>query len=226
MVGAVFIFNFTELFILLQENYHKFNSLFLLMQILHPLRLFFVIGMSAISIIVSMLHIVSNRYIASFAILSIAYSICTSVYLINKMKYYLDAEKMLLWQMSKINHDDIILYRGNRFNRFFTTLVETLYDSGSYVMKANFVNAVYRNIICSGGRFCIVNDNIRDYRLIYDAFKQLADLEANGGPKRRNNLVERIKHTHPMITVYSKTLCWRAFRMLSKNMHGVRISKH
>lgn len=87
---ALFIFNFSSLFILAQENHQKFHSLKLLNMVISAKIIFFTIFIPVLLIILTVIDIISKNFSTFFSVCSILYGILSSCYLLNRLKRLLD----------------------------------------------------------------------------------------------------------------------------------------
>ncbi len=87
---ALFIFNFSSLFILAQENHQKFHSLKLLNMVISTKVIFFTIFIPVLFIILAVIDIIPNKFSTFFSVCSILYGILSSCYLLNRLKCLLD----------------------------------------------------------------------------------------------------------------------------------------
>ena len=84
--SPLFIFNFTSLFILAQENFHKFNSIKLLRMVLSPLVILFCIIVPAGIILLTITNVIPETGKNFYSACGIVYGIATSIYLLQRLK--------------------------------------------------------------------------------------------------------------------------------------------
>lgn len=126
VLSSLFIFNFASLFILAQENFHKFNSVKLLKILISPALIFFTIIIPVFFIIFSILNFIPIIHRKLFCICGIMYGIGSSCYLLNRLHKYLDITYMIKNIIARTTINDFHDYKHNNFmntdNNFDTLL--------------------------------------------------------------------------------------------------------
>lgn len=126
VLSSLFIFNFASLFILAQENFHKFNSVKLLKILISPALIFFTIIIPVFFIIFSILNFIPRIHRKLFCIFGIMYGIGSSCYLLNRLHKLLDICYMIKNIIARTTINDFHDYKHNNFpnndNNFDTLL--------------------------------------------------------------------------------------------------------
>lgn len=107
----LFIFNFTSLFILAQENFHKFNSIKLLRMVLSPLVILFCIIVPAGIILLTITNVIPESGKNFYSACGIVYGIATSIYLLQRLKKMLDPIYAAKRIISEIKENDFFSYK-------------------------------------------------------------------------------------------------------------------
>ena len=107
----LFIFNFTSLFILAQENFHKFNSIKLLRMVLSPLVILFCIIVPAGIILLTITNVIPESGKNFYSACGIVYGIATSIYLLQRLKKMLDPIYAAKRIISEIKEIEFYLYK-------------------------------------------------------------------------------------------------------------------
>lgn len=107
----LFIFNFTSLFILAQENFHKFNSIKLLRMVLSPLVILFCIIVPAGIILLTITNVIPESGKNFYSACGIVYGIATSIYLLQRLKKMLDPIYAAKRIISEIKGIEFYLYK-------------------------------------------------------------------------------------------------------------------
>ena len=158
IISAVFIFNFSATIYLLQENYHKFNSIFLLKKVLNPLGLIITIILPAIFAILILIDIIpSVEMKINFSIVAIEYSLLSSLYLLYMFRFYLDVRKVFLYIIGNTN-----------------PLIILDFKEQNYEDAENEISTI-KNIICSSisNSDVVIQENC--YPLFFTWIKQNID---------------------------------------------------
>ena len=112
--SPLFIFNFTSLFILAQENFHKFNSIKLLRMVLSPLVILFCIIVPAGIILLTITNVIPESGKNFYSACGIVYGIATSIYLLQRLKRMLDPIYAAKKIISEIKDNEFYLYKNGR----------------------------------------------------------------------------------------------------------------
>lgn len=110
----LFIFNFTSLFILAQENFHKFNSIKLLRMVLSPLVILFCIIVPAGIILLTITNVIPESGKNFYSACGIVYGIATSIYLLQRLKKMLDPIYAARKIISEIKGDEFLFYKNGK----------------------------------------------------------------------------------------------------------------
>lgn len=108
----LFIFNFTSLFILAQENFHKFNSIKLLKMVLSPLVILFCIIIPAGIILLTLTNAIPESEEKFYSACSIVYGIATSIYLLQRLKKLLNPTYVIKKIISEIKENEFLFYKN------------------------------------------------------------------------------------------------------------------
>ncbi len=109
--SPLFIFNFTSLFILAQENFHKFNSIKLLKMVLSPLVILFCIIVPAGIILLTLTNAIPESGKNFYSACGIVYGIATSIYLLQRLKKMLDPIYAAKKIISEIKENEFLSYK-------------------------------------------------------------------------------------------------------------------
>ena len=90
VLAPLFIFNFTSLFMLSQENYGKFHSVKLLKMVFSSEAIFFTIIIPVLFIIFTVIDVIPTVYSIMYSVLGIIYGIVSSCFLIFRLRKLLD----------------------------------------------------------------------------------------------------------------------------------------
>lgn len=112
--SPLFIFNFTSLFILAQENFHKFNSIKLLKMVLSPLVILFCIIVPAGIILLTLTNAIPESGKNFYSACSIIYGIATSIYLLQRLKKMLNPIYVIKKIISEIKEDEFLFYKNGQ----------------------------------------------------------------------------------------------------------------
>ena len=112
VIAAVFIFNFTAINSLIQDFYKKYNSILLLKEILNFTTLLISIIIPACFVILFIL-IGENWHQAFLSVLSIVYCISSSIWLIFRIKYLQNQNRIIIKLLAEITEDEIRIYKHN-----------------------------------------------------------------------------------------------------------------
>lgn len=115
LVSADLIFNFTAMFILLQENFNKFHSVLLLKKIVTKFTIIVSVVIPAVFLIVIILDLIPNQYFTFYSCFCVLYCIFFSVCLLYQLKKNLNTTDVILLLISDINSNDVRIYRDNHF---------------------------------------------------------------------------------------------------------------
>lgn len=110
--SPLFIFNFTSLFILAQENFHKFNSIKLLRMVLSPLVILFCIIIPAGIILLTITKVIPESGKNFYSACGIVYGIATSIYLLQRLKKMLDPIYAAKKIISEIKESEFLFYKN------------------------------------------------------------------------------------------------------------------
>lgn len=110
--SPLFIFNFTSLFILAQENFHKFNSIKLLRMVISPLIILFCIIIPAGIILLAFANVLPKPEEKLYSACGIIYGIATSIYLLRRLKKMLDPIYAAKKIISEIKDDEFYFYKN------------------------------------------------------------------------------------------------------------------
>ena len=110
--SPLFIFNFTSLFILAQENFHKFNSIKLLRMVLSPLVILFCIIVPAGIILLTITNVIPETGKNFYSACGIVYGIATSIYLLQRLKKLLNPIYVIKKIISEINENQFLTYKN------------------------------------------------------------------------------------------------------------------
>lgn len=114
VICAVFVFNFTGSFILLQENHDKFGSIKLLDYVIDYKKIIFIVIIPALFIMIYYFGWISFDYMAFYAFFSIFYSVGTSVYLIFSLKKVLNVKNIIFQLLYRTSRGEIFYYSTNQ----------------------------------------------------------------------------------------------------------------
>ena len=112
--SPLFIFNFTSLFILAQENFHKFNSIKLLSMVLSPLVILFCIIVPAGIILLTIANVIPESDKNFYSACGIVYGIATSIYLLQRLKKMLDPIYAAKKIISEIEENEFLSYKNGK----------------------------------------------------------------------------------------------------------------
>ncbi len=116
IISADLIFNFTAMFILLQENYNKYNSVYLLKNIVTKNTIFLTIIIPTSFIIVLILEIIPEKYFVMYSIFCICSCISLSIWLLNSLKKSLNIVDVIKGLMSNTDSESIRDYCNSNFD--------------------------------------------------------------------------------------------------------------
>gem|GEM_PF-2799014 len=116
VVSADLIFNFTAMFILLQENFTKYNSIYLLKNTVTKTGIFVSVIIPCIFISLLIIDIIPIKYFIIYSIFCITLCISISIWLLCSLKRTLNTPDILLRLMSNTNSDVIRRYSDNHFD--------------------------------------------------------------------------------------------------------------
>ena len=115
-ISTDLIFNFTAMFILLQENFNKYNSVFLLQNILGFKTIILVSVIPGGMIVLLCLKVIPPGYFLLFPIFCILYCLICSVYLLSRLKYILSDTNLLSLFMSKTTENMFHWYKTDKLS--------------------------------------------------------------------------------------------------------------
>lgn len=116
VISADLIFNFTAMFILMQENYNKYKSSYLLKNIVTKWTIFSSVIVPVIFIIILILDIIPEQFFIVYSIFCICTCTCTctciscSILLLNKLKRLLNTVNIIRVLMSNTNFNIVRSY--------------------------------------------------------------------------------------------------------------------
>lgn len=113
-ISTDLIFNFTAMFILLQENFNKYNSVFLLKSIVSWKTIILDSVVPGIMIVLLCLEVITSSYFLSFVIFCILYCLVCSVSLLRTFKKVLSDVELLCLLMSKTKKEMLCWYKTNQ----------------------------------------------------------------------------------------------------------------
>lgn len=112
VIAAVFIFNFTAINSLIQDFYKKYNSILLLKEILNLYILSITIIIPAVFVVIFIFSN-DNSHLIFISVLSIIYCIGSSVWLIFRIKYLQNQNRIIIKLLAEISKDEIHVYKHN-----------------------------------------------------------------------------------------------------------------
>lgn len=115
-ISTDLIFNFTAMFILLQENYGKYNSVFLLRYVIGLETIIAVTVVPGIMIVLFCLSIIPVGYYLLYSAFCVAYCLASSIYLLYKLKRVLNDMYLLAVLMARTSKDMFYYYKTNQLS--------------------------------------------------------------------------------------------------------------
>jgi len=115
-ISTDLIFNFTAMFILLQENYGKYNSVFLLRYVIGLETIIAVTVVPGILIVLFCLSIIPAVYYLLYSAFCVAYCLACSIYLLYKLKRVLNDMYLLAVLMARTSKDMFYYYKTNQLS--------------------------------------------------------------------------------------------------------------
>lgn len=115
-ISTDLIFNFTAMFILLQENYGKYNSVFLLRYVVGLETITAVTVVPGIMIVLYSLSIIPADYYLLYSVFCVAYCLFCSIYLLYNLKRVWNDMYLLALLMSKTSKDMFYYYKTNQLS--------------------------------------------------------------------------------------------------------------
>lgn len=131
VISADLIFNFTAMFILMQENYNKYKSPYLLKNIVTKWTIFFSVIIPAAFIIILILDIIPEQFFIIYSIFCVCSCIFCSILLLNKLKRLLNTVNIILVLMSNTNSNIVRFYSkgGITSNNDIDTILKISIDA-------------------------------------------------------------------------------------------------
>lgn len=132
VIAADLIFNFTAMFILSQENYNKFNSVYILRNIITKWTVFLSVVIPAILIVILILDKIPEKYFILYSVCCIIYCIFCSIRLLWRLKKSLNTIELILGLISNTNSQIIQLYCNGNFetdDNDIDTILKILVDT-------------------------------------------------------------------------------------------------
>ena len=114
--SPLFIFNFTSLFILAQENFHKFNSIKLLNMVVSPLVILCCIMLPALIVLLAIAGIIPENIRIFYTVCGLIYGTATSLYLLRRLKKMLDPIYAVKKIISEIKSEEFSLYKERKIS--------------------------------------------------------------------------------------------------------------
>lgn len=115
-ISTDLIFNFTAMFILLQESYGKYNSVFLLRYVIGLETIIAVTIVPGILIVLFCLSIIPAVYYLLYSAFCVAYCLACSIYLLYKLKRVLNDMYLLAVIMARTSKDMFYYYKTNQLS--------------------------------------------------------------------------------------------------------------
>ena len=139
VISAVFIFNFSAICYLVQENYHKYNSVLLIKESFNFTTLLFTIIIPAGFVLSLIFFDEKSINLVFWSVVATIYSLCSSIWLLYRVRFLLNDRKILLRLISNLSKDDINAYCKN-VNINTENPIDTMQKVLTLIIKNNDVN--------------------------------------------------------------------------------------
>lgn len=114
VLSADLIFNFTAMFILLQENYSKYNSIYLLKNTVTKVTVFVSVIIPGVLISLLILNLIPDKYFILYSIICVVLCISFSIWLLYSLKRALNTTDILLRLMANTNENAVRMYCNSK----------------------------------------------------------------------------------------------------------------
>ena len=139
VISAVFIFNFSAICYLVQENYHKYNSVLLIKESLNFTTILVAILIPAGFVLLLIFSDVKSNYLLFWSIVATTYSLGSSIWLLFRIRFLLNDRKIILRLMARLSKDDIKDYCQN-LNTNSENPIDTMQKVLTLIIKNDDVN--------------------------------------------------------------------------------------
>lgn len=132
VLSADLIFNFTAMFILLQENYSKYNSIYLLKNTVTKVTVFVSVIIPGVLISLLILNLIPDKYFILYSIICVVLCISFSIWLLYSLKRALNTTDIILRLMSNTNSNIIRDYCNKHYdseNNDIDTILKIVTDT-------------------------------------------------------------------------------------------------
>ena len=204
VLSADLIFNFTAMFILLQENYSKYNSIYLLKNTVTKVTVFVSVIIPGVLISLLILNLIPDKYFILYSIICVVLCISFSIWLLCSLKRALNTTDIILRLMANTNENVIRMYCNSRsveeYNDIQTILkitTDTIAKKDNISCKSVFFLVLhwlekYRNEISIRTKLVYSESHNNFYSFVNDITSTLLDSQSNSIIKQYINKIKNI----------------------------------
>lgn len=216
VLSADLIFNFTSMFILLQENYSKYNSIYLLKNTVTKATIFVSVVIPGVLISLLILNLIPDRYFILYSIFCVVLCISFSIWLLCSLKRALNTTDILLRLMANTNENVVRMYcnskiieENNDIQTILKIAIDTIAKKDNISCKSIFYLVLhwlekYRSEISINKKLAYFESHNNFYSFVNDINNSLLDTQATSIIKQYINEIANIFRFSNIETEYKQ----------------------